>query len=290
MSTSSIPSPVSAEPSAVSVPSERGAHPSRPLAVHLLLLGVGFAVLDVYLNVPNVMPVAPWVWLALYAGFFPLAHGVGRLTGAGGLGEMGLALHRGWGRNLLLGFLFCVALGVLKYVLLWALGAFRVEGFRPAGDITVLVLQSLLAMFLSSATDDVLLRGYLVRHLSRYLPASALVVLTTLAYVVNHVWYVHLTWDAWLYLGLVGLMFALALVRTGSLWLSIGIHWGGNVAYRLYDGFDARGGVLRRVVLLEAGWLEWVKLGVTALTLAALFLLFRFTAKSEREGPLSARG
>jgi hypothetical protein len=258
--------------------------------VHLLLMGVGFAVLDVYLNVPNVTPVAPGVWLALYAGFFPLAHGVGRLTGAGGLGAMGLALHRGWGRNLLLGFLFCASLTVLKYVLLWALGTFRVEGFRPAGDITVLVLQSLLAMFLSSATDDVLLRGYLVRHLSPYLPASALVGLTTLAYVVNHVWYVHLTWEAWLYLGLLGWMFALALVRTGSLWLSIGIHWGGNVAYRLYEGFDAQGGVLRRGVLLEAGWLEWVKLGMTALTLAALFLLLRFTVKSEREGPLTARG
>ena len=44
------------------------------------------------------------------------------------------------------------------------------------------------------------------------------------------------------------------------------------------------------MVLLEAGWLEGVKLGVTALTLAALFLLFRFTARSEREGPLSAHG
>lgn len=262
----------------------------RSFGVHGVLAVAGFVALNVYLNVPNLVPVPPWVWLVLYVGFFPLAHGVGRLTGAGGLAELGLALHRGWGRNLLLGLLFCLVLGVLKYALLWGLGAFQVEGLRPAGAILVLVLQSLLAMFLSSATDDVLLRGYLFRHLSRSLSARALVALTTVAYVLNHAWYMHLTLESTVFLGLVGGMFALALVRTGSLWLSIGLHWGGNLAYRLYDGFDAQGGVLQRVVLSQPDWHEWVKNGATALTLAALFLLFRFTARSEREGPLSARG
>lgn len=262
----------------------------RPFAMHLVLAVAGFVALDVYLNVPNLVSVPPWAWLGLYVGFFPLAHAVGRLTGAGGLAELGLAFHRGWGRNLLLGLLFCTALGVLKYVLLWALGAFQVEGPRPAGAILGLVLQSLLAMFLSSATDDVLLRGYLFRHFSRYLSAGPLVALTTVVYVVNHAWYVQLTLDAVVFLGLVGLMFALALARTGSLWLSIGLHWGGNLAYRLYDGFDAQGGVLQRVVLSSPAWHEWVKNGVTALTLIALFFLFRFTARSEREGPLAARG
>ncbi|MGZ3461779.1 MAG: CPBP family intramembrane glutamic endopeptidase [Archangium sp.] len=257
--------------------------------MRLLLLVLGFAVLDVYLNVPTLVQLSPVAWLGLYAAFFPLAHGVGRLTGAGGLGAQGLALHRGWGRNLLLGFAFCALVWTLKYVLLWALGAFRVEGLRPEG-LASLVLQAAVAMFLSSATDDVLVRGYLFRHLSGRLPAGALVALTTFVYVLNHVWYVHLTPETCLSLGLLGLMFALALARTGSLWLSIGLHWGGNVVYRFYDGFDAQGGVLRRVLLPEAPWQEGVKLGVTALALAALFLLFRFTVRSAREGPLGARG
>jgi len=182
----------------------------RSLRVHGVLAVAGFVALNVYLNVPNLVPVPPWVWLGLYVGFFPLAHGVGRVTGAGGLAELGLALHRGWGRNLLLGLLFCLVLGVLKYALLWGLGAFQVEGLRPAGAILVLVLQSLLAMFLSSATDDVLLRGYLFRHLSRFLSAQALVALTTVAYVLNHVWYMHLTLESTVFLGLLGWMFALA--------------------------------------------------------------------------------
>jgi membrane protease YdiL (CAAX protease family) len=271
-------------------PPEREAPRPRPLAVRLLSLGVGFAVLDVYLNVPTFVQLSPLAWLGLYAAFFPLAHVVGRLSGAGGLGQLGLALHRGWGRNLLLGFVFCAFFWALKYAALWALGAFRVEGLRPAGDIAVLTAQAALAMFLSSATDDVLLRGYLFRHLSGSLSAGALVALTTVAYVVNHVWYVHLDVQSCLFLGLVGLMFALALARTGSLWLSIGLHWGGNVVYRLYDGFDAQGGALRRVMLPEASWHEGVKFAVTGLALAALFLLFRLTVRSEREGPLSARG
>ncbi|PTL83780.1 CPBP family intramembrane glutamic endopeptidase [Vitiosangium sp. GDMCC 1.1324] len=262
----------------------------QPLMPRLLWGVMGFAVLDVYLNVPTFVQLPPVAWLGLYAAFFPLAHAVGRLTGAGGLGPLGLALHRGWGRNLLWGFVFCAFFWALKYAVLWALGSFQIEGLRPSGDIVTLALQAALAMFLSSATDDVLVRGYLFRHLSGRLSAGALVALTTLVYVLNHVWYVHLTLESSLYLGLMGVMFALALARTGSLWLSIGLHWGGNVVYRFYDGFDAQGGVLRRVMLPEVSWHEGVKLGVTALALAALFLLFRFTARSEREGPLSAPG
>lgn len=259
-------------------------------AMRLLLLVGGFAVLDVYLNVPAFVQLSPLAWLGLYAGFFPLAHVVGRLSGAGGLGKLGLALHEGWGRNLLLGFVFCAFFWALKYVVLWALGAFRVEGLRPAGDIALLAVQAALAMFLSSATDDVLLRGYLFRQLSGSLSTGVLVALTTVAYVLNHVWYVHLDVQSCLFLGLLGLMFSLALARTGSLWLSIGLHWGGNVVYRFYDGFDAQGGVLRRVTMPEAAWQEGVKFAVTLLALAAMALLFRFTVRSDREGPLSARG
>jgi hypothetical protein len=253
-------------------------------------LVAGFVALDVYLNLPHLVQVPPVVWLGLYAAFFPLAHAVGRWSGAGGLEELGLAPHRGWGRNLLLGFAFCAAFWALKYGLLWGLGAFRVEGVRPAGDVAVLGAQALLAMFLSSATDDVLLRGYLFRHLSGHVSAGALVALTTFLYIFNHAWYVHLTLGDAVFLGMLGLMFSLALVWTGSLWLGIGLHWGGNVLYRLHAGFDAQGGVLRRVELARAPWHEGVGLGVTALAVVALFLLFRFTARSERDGPLSARG
>jgi|GEM_PF-2248008 len=287
---SQVPSPAPAASPVFAVASSSEASQSRLLARRLLWLVAGFVVLDVYLNVPNFVQLPPVAWLALYAGFFPLVHGMGRLSGVGGLGELGLALHRGWGRNLLLGFVFCAAFWALKYGLLWALDAFRIEGVRPAGDATVLLAQALLAMFLSSATDDVLVRGFFFRHLSGHLSAGALVTLTTCFYIVNHAWYVRLTLEDAVFLGLIGLMFALALVRTGSLWLGIGLHWGGNVVYRLHDGFDAQGGVLRRVELARAPWHEGLGLGVTALALAALFLLFRFTVRSEREGPLFARG
>jgi uncharacterized protein len=252
---------------------------------HALLLVLGFAVLDVFLNLPNFVTLSPLAWLGLYVAYFPLAHGVGRLTGAGGLGAQGLALHRGWARNLALGFAFCALFWALKYAVLWGLGTFRVEGVRPGADVAALALQALVAMFLSSATDDLLLRGYLFRQLSGRFGAATLVVLTTVIYVLNHLWYVHLTWDSAVYLALLGLMFAWALARTGSLWLSIGLHWGGNVVYRLYDGFDARGGAFHLVQLWEAPWLEGVKLGMTALALAAMVLLFKVTRRSDRPGP-----
>lgn len=72
--------------------------------------------------------------------------------------------------------------------------------------------------------------------------------------------------------------------------------WGGSperVGWRSWGSPSTGAGAatccFQRVVLSQPAWHEWLKNGVTALTLAALFLLFRFTARSEREGPLTAR-
>jgi hypothetical protein len=253
-----------------------------PLWKPLLLTLVGFVLLDAYYYLPLVLGPSPTVYVAVYVSFFLVAHVWSRLTGGGGLRGYGFFRHTGWGRNVALGFAAGLAFQGLGYGAEWALGGFRVEGFIAAGPLVSLLAMAAFGMFLSSATDDILIRGYLFRHLSSYVTPRVLILGTTAVYVLNHVFYAKLTPLFCLRLALLGLVFAYALARTGSLWLAIGLHWGGNVMYRLRNGFDPQqGGIVRLTELSQPGWFDWLGVGATALMLAASLLLVRWAVKAE---------
>ncbi len=256
-----------------------------PLWKSLLLTLVGFVLLDAYYYLPLMLGASPAVFVAVYVSFFLVAHVWGRLTGVGGLRGYGFFRHAGWGRNVALGFAAGLAFQGLGYAAQWALGGFRVEGFIAAGPLASLLAMAAFGMFLSSATDDILIRGYLFRHLSPYVSKRVLILGTAAVYVLNHVFYAELTPLFCLRLMLLGLVFAYTLARTGSLWLAIGLHWGGNVMYRMRNGFDPQqGGIVRLSELSQPGWFDWLGVGATALMLAAAVLLVRWAAKAE---PLS---
>jgi uncharacterized protein len=253
-----------------------------PATKALLLTVVGFVLLDVYSYLPAVLSGGPGLFVAVGVSFFFLAHAWGRLSGAGGLRGYGFFRHSGWGRNLALGFAAGFAFKGLAYGLEWALGGFRFEGFIDLEPLAVLLAQALFGMFLSSAMDDVLLRGYLFRHLSPFLSSRALIFVTTALYILNHALYARMTLLNCALWAALGLAFALALARTGSLWLAIGLHWGGNVMYRVRNGFDPQqGGMVRLTELSQPEWFGWLGVGSMVLMLAATFLLVRVAAKAE---------
>ena len=254
----------------------------------LLLTVVGFLLLDAYYYLPLLLGPTPAVYVGVYVSFFLVAHVWGRLTGAGGLRGYGFFRHAGWGRNVALGFAAGLVFQALPYVAEWALGGFRFEGFIAAGPMASLLAMAAFGMFLSSATDDILIRGYLFRHLSPYLSPRALILGTTAVYVLNHVFYAELTPLFCLRLALLGAVFAYTLARTGSLWLAIGLHWGGNVMYRMRSGFDPRqGGIVRLTELSQPEWFGWLGVGGTALMLAAAVLFVRWAAKAGPESRAS---
>ncbi len=211
-----------------------------------------------------------------------MAHGWGRLTGAGGLRGYGFFVHPGWGRNLALGLLVGGASKALGYGVEGALGGFRVEGFIDPGPMAVLMAQAVLGMFLSSATDDVLVRGYLFRHLSPWLSSRGLIAVTTAVYVLNHVFYAPMTALNCALWVLLGATFAYTLARTGSLWMAIGLHWSGNVVYRMRAGFDPQqGGIVRLVEFPQPAWMDWLGVGAAAVMLLAVLVLVRFAVRVE---------
>lgn len=259
-------------------------HPDSPPWKPLLLAVVGFALLDAYQYLPVFLSGGPGLYLFCGVTFFLVAHVWGRLTGAGGLRGYGLGFHTGWARNAALGFAVGWVLKGVGYGVEWALGGFRFEGFTAVGPALSLLGMALVGMFLSSATDDVLIRGYLFRHLSPYLSKRALILVTTAVYVLNHVLYARMTLTNCLMWTVLGLGFAYTLVRTGSLWLATGLHWGSNVMYRVRNGFDPRqGGMVRLTELYQPAWFEWLGVGSMVLLAVAGVWLVRVAAKAEPE-------
>ncbi len=245
---------------------------------------LGFALLDAWSYLPTMVGAGPGLWVLLALSFFLVAHGWGRLTRVGGLKGYGLFVHPGWGRNLALGLLVGFASKGLGYGVEGALGGFRVEGFIEIGPMAVLLAQAVLGMFLSSATDDVLVRGYLFRHLSPWLSSRALIVVTTAVYVLNHVFYAPMTAQNCALWVLLGATFAYTLAHTGSLWMAIGLHWSGNVAYRMRAGFDPQqGGIVRLVEFPQPEWMNWLGVGAAAVMLLGVLVLVRFAVQAEPE-------
>lgn len=89
--------------------------------------------------------------------------------------------------------------------------------------------------FFPSIAEDMVTRGYLFRarnggrEPSGWAPAP-FVVFSAIVYVLNHVFRLGLGPSEWFMLFVFGSVYALALVRTGSLWPAVALHWGWNYA------------------------------------------------------------
>ncbi len=84
---------------------------------------------------------------------------------------------------------------------------------------------------LTSLSEDVFTRGYLYRFLHRKLDKKLLVVFSAFIYVLNHIHRLQDGWQLWVYLFIIGVFLMTAFVNTGSIWMTFGLHWSGNMVY-----------------------------------------------------------
>ncbi len=87
-----------------------------------------------------------------------------------------------------------------------------------------------------------------------------------MVYVLNHVYRLAQGPSEWVTLFCFGLAYATAVVRTGSLWLAVGLHWGWNLANILI------GDILPYKVLSEA-WSPFLSAAAHLLVLGVLFAI-----------------
>ncbi|WP_460677663.1 lysostaphin resistance A-like protein [Hymenobacter coalescens] len=173
------------------------------------------------------------LFLGLLLACVGVAYAVARGQGYTGLSAWGLGGGRRGAALLGLGLL----LGLLAHALAFAgrlgLGIETVQRWPPPAALGQGLLLFGLGTFLPSLAEDILTRGYLLRHLPARLPAAAFVLLSAAVYVLNHVYALGSGPTQLTYLFVLGVGFAVPLVITRNLWYTVGAHWGGNILYRL---------------------------------------------------------
>jgi hypothetical protein len=261
----------------------------RPFLAILAWLA-GFVLLDLYANlVPRWVGFAIPVWLTYVAGFFLLVLLVCRF----GLGlrepaAIGLGRPVGWWRQLAAGFAVGFGIWALKNALLAAMGKFELAGWRDVHFALPLLGQALVGMFFSSAVNDLMIRGYGLAFCRRFGLMAGYVLLTSAIYALDDAWNEGIELGNLAFSLILGISLAYTVLRTGALWMSIGIHWGGNVCFRVMSGFDGRG-IARLEHVIEGARFEYASLAVTALMFPVVVLVLRWMGHGPAAG-LSGHG
>lgn len=170
------------------------------------------------------------VQAALLLLFFPVAWAVARARGFRGADAY--ALERRPGALRALGLTFALALLVKALAVavgLW-LGVYALGEAAPVGAIAVPLAGIVFTTFFPSIAEDIVTRGFWYRQAPSLGHGAVFVLATSAVYVLNHVYRLGSGPVEWAMLFAFGLAYAVALVRTGTLWGAVGLHWGWNVA------------------------------------------------------------
>ncbi|MCX2740197.1 CPBP family intramembrane glutamic endopeptidase [Pontibacter anaerobius] len=251
-----------------------------PLALWL----IGFILLSLYINlIPRFFDAGNVpLWFAYWAGFFVLAFMVSRfLLQLQGLKQLGMARHKGWLLHLGIGFLVGFLVYALKYLAFYELGKFEVAGLMEPGFILPMLGQALLAMFFSSILNDITIRGYWFAYFKRRQLLAWYVFAATILYTLDDFWNEGLDPLNFVFSAILGAAFAYTVLKTGAIWISLGLHWGGNMMYRVMYGFDGNG-VWQLENVQEGPLYDYISLGVTVLMLPAVYFILK---SSEKHAP-----
>lgn len=199
--------------------------------------------------------------------------------------SLGLMLHTGWLRDLIIGCATGVATLVVAVAIAMIGGGLRFS-FSDTGVTSIgrSMLGSAVLLFVAALAEEAIFRGYPLQTLSRAKLAWLGVLLTSLPFA-----FVHLSnpnvipVTTFINTALAGVWLAAAYLRTRSLWLPQGIHWAWNWGMGWFFGIPVSGVKLVSNPLLTANdagplWLTGGSYGLeggAACTIAmALFTLF----------------
>ncbi|ANE52834.1 CPBP family intramembrane glutamic endopeptidase [Flavisolibacter tropicus] len=173
----------------------------------------------------------PGAFLAFQLVFFIAAWMLAKWQGYNGPAAWGLDLRKGWFINLLLG----MVMGLVLYG-----GTFAISTWLKSEEVfQVPSLKDIwpqLALFgfgtlFSSFSEDVLTRGYLYKHLANKTSALAFALISSIIYLLNHIYRLGDGAATLSYIFLLGVLFVIPVLLTKRLWLTGGMHWIGNTTF-----------------------------------------------------------
>ena len=198
---------------------------------------------------------------------------------------IGYMFHSRWLKEYLQGVLLGLFLVSLLFIIELGSGAIRVTGnYLSPSLLARIFISVLLIRVLQSASEELLFRGYLFQNLiAGTSPLVATMVMSSL-FGVGHLLTPQASWIVAVNLTAFGVMHALAYLRTRSLWLPSGLHFGWNFFLGRILSRPVSGTLSRETIFLVRttgpGWLTGgdygPEAGVPALLLitAACFLIY----------------
>lgn len=172
-----------------------------------------------------------WGSLTLTVVFLLLSWLFVRLVDGCEFSSMGLALRGGWARQLSFGFGVGVALQFLVLAILMSTGAVhysRGEGY----DFHFWhgVCASALLFVFAATVEELSFRGYAFQSLMKSVGTVGAFAVSAIIFGLAHRANPSSTFFSTVNTALAGILLALPYVRTGSMWMQIGLHWSWNFA------------------------------------------------------------
>ncbi|MGD0222032.1 MAG: type II CAAX endopeptidase family protein [Terriglobia bacterium] len=155
------------------------------------------------------------------------------------LGSVGLALHPRWwrelGRGLMVGAAMLFFATVLEEGCGFAHFTFSPHPMMRAGSFSFMMFA------VAAANEEAIFRGYPFQRLTESITPVGAIVATSTLFGLAHLSNPHRTWVSTLNTALIGVPFAVAYLRTRSLWMPIGIHFTWNFLLGFLLGLPVSG-------------------------------------------------
>lgn len=164
---------------------------------------------------------------------------LGRWLGYRGYDAFALTGRSAW-RWVLGGLLLMMLANLAALALGLGLGLFRWHAVGATPDLPAWMWpalgMALVSTFVPSLAEDMLTRGFWWRASGLRWRGAAFVLASSLIYTLNHIYRLGHGPSEWIMLFCFGVAYASAMLRTGSLWSAVGLHWGWNLSNALFGG------------------------------------------------------
>lgn len=234
----------------------------------LMFLFVGFGIMGiqsllgnpsfVFMVVPQFIGITASVWVAA------------RLMDKRPLTDYGLSLNRQWSREFLVGCAIAAAAQLSIFVIEWAAGWITITGYGwnapTEHSFGWIIFSSLLGMLMVGFHEELFSRGYQVLNLTeafRYPiigtkgAVMGAVLLTSSLFGVMHIFNDHASLVSTFNITLAGVVLAVPYLLTGSLGISVGLHFSWNFVMAAVLGFPVSGiNFETSVIRIEQGGAE----------------------------------
>lgn len=208
--------------------------------------------------------------------------------------SLGLTLHSGWLRDLLIGSAIGFA-AIVAAVGVAMLGgglnlSFSDDGFAGIGRS---MFSSAVLLIVAALAEEVMFRGYGLQTLARARLASLGVLLTCALFSLVHLENPNVVPGfTFVNTALAGVWLGVAYLRTRSLWFPLGVHWAWNWALGWFFGLPVSGGKVSTHSLIAANdtgpfWLTGGSYGIEG-GLAGTIAMLLFTIFTWRTSLVSA--